>query len=112
MLALAVRDVAEQVVLAGAVVGALAVIYTKGIRPPIRFAQRVERAMSRVEHELGNNGGGTLRDHVDAIASDQRRLAEAHHERHEALAARLSALETHLGLPGTRRRTATKPKAS
>lgn len=80
----------------GGVVAAVALIWTKGIKPPIRFAQRVGEAMFRVEHELGNNGGGTLRDHVDGIAMETRLLAAQADARHQAIETRLSTLEHHL----------------
>lgn len=90
------REVGEIIIWIAAVIGALAVIWHKAIKPPIRFAQRVEVAMCRVEHELGNNGGGTLRDHVDKIAEETRLLAQHADMRHQAIDNRLTVLEQHL----------------
>lgn len=90
------RDIGELIIWIAAVIAALAMIWHKAIKPPIRFAQRVEVAMCRVEHELGNNGGGTLRDHVDKIAEETRLLAEHSDHRHQSIELRLTTLETHL----------------
>lgn len=90
------KEIGEIIIWVAAVIGALTVIWHKAIKPPIRFAQRVEIAMCRVEHELGNNGGGTLRDHVDKIAEETRLLAQHSDHRHQAIESRLSTLETHL----------------
>lgn len=67
MIAIELHTAAQQIIMLGAVVGAIGLIWTKVIHPCIRFAQRVEATMTKVEYELGNNGGGTLRDHVDAL---------------------------------------------
>lgn len=90
------RDLGELLMWIAGVIGAITLIWHKGIKPPIRFAQRVGEAMVRVEHELGNNGGGTLRDHVDGIAAETKLLAAQAETRHQAMDARLSTLEHHL----------------
>lgn len=90
------REIGELVIWIAGVLAAVSLIWHKGIKPPIRFAQRVETAMCRVEHELGNNGGGTLRDHVDRIAYETKILAEQSDLRHQHIENRLTALETHL----------------
>lgn len=90
------RDVGELIIWIAAVATALTVLWHKLVKPPIRFAQRVEIAMCRVEHELGNNGGGTLRDHVDKIGAETRLLAEHSDLRHQTIETRLTMLESHL----------------
>jgi hypothetical protein len=102
------RNIGETIILIAAVIAAVGVIVAKGIIAPMRFAQRIERAMSRVEHELGNNGGGTLRDRVDAICREQRDLAEQADLRHRAIEDRLVNLEqTLLPKPVRRKSVAT-----
>lgn len=90
------REIGELLIWIGGVAAALGIIWARLIKPPIRFAQRVESAMCRVEHELGNNGGGTLRDHVDRIATETHALAQQADIRHQHIENRLSALESHL----------------
>lgn len=101
-----VERIGEIIIWIAAVATAITVLWHKVIKPPIRFAQRVEIAMLRVEHELGNNGGGTLRDHVDKIAEETRLLAQHADMRHQSIDNRLTVLEQHLlsQIPKTARR--------
>lgn len=59
--------VAQWIITAGGVVGALGIIYRTLFRPVIRWAKRIENAVSHVEMNMKNNGGSSLRDAVDRI---------------------------------------------
>lgn len=103
------QNTAQEVVLAGAVVGAVALIWSKVLHPMLRFANRLDAAITRVEHELGNNGGGTLRDRVDCIKDETERIAVQANLQHQLLEQRLAALESHLmPKPAAKPRTRTR----
>ena len=57
----------QWIITAGAVVGALGIIFQTLVRPVFRWAQRIEKAVSTVESNMINNGGSSLRDAVDRI---------------------------------------------
>jgi hypothetical protein len=59
--------VAQWIITAGGVVGALGVIFHTVVRPVVRWAKRIEKAVSTVEQNMMNNGGSSLRDAVDRI---------------------------------------------
>ncbi len=67
MYALTPEQFGLDIVLAASVLVALGTIYRYAIRPPIRFARRVEQALQNVDQQLKPNGGKTLRDAVDRI---------------------------------------------
>lgn len=60
-------SVAQWIITTGGVVGAFGIIFQTLVRPVIRWAKRIERAVSTVEMNMGNNGGSSLRDAVDRI---------------------------------------------
>ena len=60
-------NAAQWMITAGGVVGALGVIYATLIRPTVRWAVRLEKAVSFVEMNMTNNGGSSLRDAIDRI---------------------------------------------
>lgn len=82
-----------------AVVAAVGVIWAKLIRPLIRFGQRVERTMTRVEYELGTNGGGTMRDQVNRIAEEQTRQSARLDTLEKSMAYGNQSLQSHLSNP-------------
>lgn len=59
--------VAQWIITAGAVVGALGIIFRTLVMPVVRWARRLEKAVSTVEANMGNNGGSSLRDAIDRI---------------------------------------------
>lgn len=65
--------VAQWIITAGGVVGALGIIFHTVVRPVVRWAKRIENAVSTVEQNMMNNGGSSLRDAIDRIEA---RLAE------------------------------------
>lgn len=60
-------NVAQWIITAGAVVGALGIIYRGLVRPVVRWARRLENAVTHVELNMKNNGGASLRDAIDRI---------------------------------------------
>jgi hypothetical protein len=60
-------SIAQWIITAGGVVGALAVIFHTVVRPVISWAKRIECAVSTVEQNMMNNGGSSLRDAIDRI---------------------------------------------
>jgi hypothetical protein len=67
MIALTPTQLGQDVVLVAAVLVALGTIYRYVIKPPIKFARRLEATMTTVKNQLEPNGGKTLRDAVDRI---------------------------------------------
>ncbi len=59
--------VAQWVITAGGVVGALGIIFQTVVRPVVKWARRIESAVSVVEMNMSNNGGSSLRDAIDRI---------------------------------------------
>ena len=59
--------VAQWIITAGAVVGALGIIFQTLVKPIIKWAKRIENAVSVVESNMLNNGGSSLRDAIDRI---------------------------------------------
>ena len=59
--------IAQWIITAGAVVGSLGVMFQTLIRPIIKWAKRIEKAVSIVESNMVNNGGSTMRDAIDRI---------------------------------------------
>ena len=82
--------VAQWIITAGAVVGALGIIYQTLVRPVVKWARRIEKAVSTVESNMMNNGGASLRDAIDRIEQ------------------RLDALEKKVGKPTVERKPRTK----
>lgn len=60
-------NAAQWVITAGGVVTSVAAIVQFAVRPVIKWATRIERAVTFVEMNLQNNGGSSLRDAVDRI---------------------------------------------
>lgn len=60
-------SLAQWIITTGGVVGAFGIIFQTLVRPVIRWAKRIERAVSTVEMNMGNNGGSSLRDAIDRI---------------------------------------------
>ena len=58
---------ANDVILVGAVLAALGVIWRGVLHPIVRFFKRLETTMTFVETELKPNGGGSLRDAIDKL---------------------------------------------
>jgi len=58
---------AQWVITIGAVISSLGIIYRSLIRPIYKWMQRIEKAVSIVEQNMGNNGGSSLRDAIDRI---------------------------------------------
>ena len=82
--------VAQWIITAGAVVGALGIIFQTLVRPVVKWARRIEKAVSTVESNMMNNGGASLRDAIDRIEQ------------------RLDALEKKVGKPTVERKPRTK----
>ena len=59
--------IAQWIITAGAVVGALGIIFQTLVRPVVRWAKRIENAVTVVESNMANNGGSSLRDAIDRI---------------------------------------------
>lgn len=60
-------SVAQWIITTGGVVGAFGIIFQTLVRPVLRWGRRIERAVSTVEQNMGNNGGASLRDAIDRI---------------------------------------------
>lgn len=60
-------NAAQWIITSGAVVGAFGIIYQTLVRPVIRWAKRIEKAVNLVESNMVNNGGASLRDAIDRI---------------------------------------------
>lgn len=82
--------IAQWIITAGAVVGALGIIYQTLVRPVVKWARRIEKAVNTVESNMMNNGGTSLRDAIDRIES------------------RLDALEKKVAKPTVERKPRTK----
>lgn len=59
--------VAQWIITAGAVCGALGIIFQTIAKPIIKWARRIENAVTLVESNMLNNGGSSLRDAIDRI---------------------------------------------
>lgn len=59
--------IAQWIITAGGVVGALGIIFQTVVRPVVKWARRIESAVSVVEMNMSNNGGSSLRDAIDRI---------------------------------------------
>lgn len=64
---LTVKNTTDAILVGAAVVAALGVIWRGLVRPVIRFAKRIEKAVVNVEQQLYPNGGRSLRDAVDRL---------------------------------------------
>lgn len=60
-------NTAQWIITAGAVVGAIGIIFRTLVRPVIKWGLRLEKAVTVVEANMANNGGSSLRDAVDRI---------------------------------------------
>lgn len=58
---------AQWIITAGAVVGALGIIYRTVIHPVYKWMNRIEKAITHVEQNMNNNGGSSMRDAIDRI---------------------------------------------
>ena len=59
--------VAQWIITAGAVVGALGIIFHTVIQPVVKWATRIEQAVSLVESNMFKNGGSSMRDAINRI---------------------------------------------
>jgi hypothetical protein len=59
--------VAQWIITAGAVVGALGIIFHTVIKPVIKWGTRIEQAVSLVESNMFKNGGSSMRDAINRI---------------------------------------------
>lgn len=60
---------------AGSIVS-IGVIYRGVIRPVVRWATRLEKAVAHVEMNMKNNGGSSMRDAIDRIETRLNRLED------------------------------------
>ena len=58
---------ANDIILVGAVLAALGVIWRVVLHPTVRFFKRLETTITFVEETLRPNGGGSLRDQIDML---------------------------------------------
>lgn len=58
---------AQWIITTGGVVGALGIIFQTVVKPVVKWARRIESAVSTVEMNMSNNGGSSLRDAIDRI---------------------------------------------
>ena len=58
---------AQWIITAGAVVGSLGVIFQILVKPVVKWARRIEKAVTIVESNMVNNGGSSMRDAIDRI---------------------------------------------
>lgn len=59
--------IAQWIITAGAVVSAVGIIFQTLIKPVVKWARRIENAVTVVESNMLNNGGSSLRDAIDRI---------------------------------------------
>lgn len=59
--------IAQWIITAGAVVGSLGVMFQILVKPVIKWARRIEKAVTVVESNMMNNSGSTMRDAIDRI---------------------------------------------
>ena len=59
--------IAQWIITAGAVVGSLGVIFHTLIKPVVKWAKRLDKAVTTVESNMKNNGGSSMRDAIDRI---------------------------------------------
>jgi len=60
-------NLAQWIITAGGVVTALAAMVQFVVRPVVKWATRIEKAVTLVEMNMFNNGGASLRDAIDRI---------------------------------------------
>lgn len=60
-------NTAQWIITAGAVVGALSIIFHSLVKPVLKWGKRIEQAVTVVEQNMVNNGGSSLRDAIDRI---------------------------------------------
>lgn len=59
--------IAQWIITAGAVVGSLGVMFQILVKPVVKWARRIEKAVTVVESNMMNNSGSTMRDAIDRI---------------------------------------------
>lgn len=69
-------SIAQWIITAGGVVTAIGVIFRWVVRPIIKWAMRLDRAITQVEHNMVPNGGSSLRDAINRIESRVTRIEE------------------------------------
>jgi ubiquinone biosynthesis protein UbiJ len=62
-------NLAQWIITTGGVVTALAAMVQFVVRPVVKWATRIEKAVTLVEMNMFNNGGASLRDAIDRIES-------------------------------------------
>lgn len=55
------------IITVGAAVSAVGIIFQTIVKPVVKWARRIEKAVTIVEQNMTNNGGSSLRDAVDRI---------------------------------------------
>ena len=55
------------IITVGAAVSALGIIFQTIVKPVVKWAKRIETAVTIVEGNMVNNGGSSLRDAIDRI---------------------------------------------
>lgn len=58
---------AQWIITAGAVCGALSVIFHTVVKPVLRWGRRIENAVTIVEANMFRNGGSSMRDAINRI---------------------------------------------
>lgn len=59
--------IAQWIITAGAVVASLGVMFQTLIKPVVKWAKRLDKAVTTVESNMKNNGGSSMRDAIDRI---------------------------------------------
>ena len=68
--------IAQWIITAGAVVASLGVMFQTLVKPIVKWAKRIEKAVSMVESNMVNNGGSTMRDAIDRIENRMTRVED------------------------------------
>jgi hypothetical protein len=66
----------ELVLRTAALVAAVALIFTKGVRPVFRFFKALDDGVSFVRAQMENNGGSSLRDAIDRTEGSVAKLED------------------------------------
>lgn len=69
----------------GVILGGLALLWRKVLRPMRNWVRRASRAFAYVERELSNNGGSTVKDKVDELARSQALLVAINEQQRSTL---------------------------
>lgn len=69
-------SIAQWIITGGAVCGALSVIFHTIVKPIVRWATRIDKAITIVESNMKNNGGSSMRDAIDRIENRLTKLED------------------------------------